>query len=49
MLDVDGDGWVSIPELLSHKHLVNDLNEEDAKTMLGGERGYRFMTMYMVL
>jgi len=37
LLDVDKDGWVAITELLSHKHMANDLKEEEAKILLGGE------------
>merc|ERR1712168_609935 len=37
VLDVDQDGWVSVPEMASHKHLTKDLKEEEAKVLLGGE------------
>jgi len=37
VLDVDHDGWVSFAELISHNHLNEDLTEDDAKKLLGGE------------
>jgi len=36
VLDVNGDGWISVEELLSHHHLLHDMKEEEAKELLGG-------------
>lgn len=37
ILDVDKNGWVSFGELMSHQSLKDDMSENDAKDILGGE------------
>lgn len=37
LLDTDKDGWVTIGEIMSNNYLETNVNEPDAKDLLGGE------------